>query len=120
MKKIINFSGHALSEKALDQLKEFFGETEIETIKVSLSRRSELFPQIVSLMEKIDWDNGEQPITILPGLPIANSLALAYIHGVAGVFPKVVELLRKHDSGVYEVSKIYDLEYLRHMSRRNR
>ena len=121
MRKIINFTGHGLSETAKGQLKDYFKEDlKVVDLRVSLYRGKPLFPQITDLLKDIDFNNGEQAICVLPGLPIANSLVLSYIHGTSGMFPKAIELLRNPKSGVYEVSNIYDLENLRHQSRKYR
>jgi len=119
---IINFSGHALSERATSQLEEKFGDINIETVKISLSRRRPLFSQIIEIMLKLktNLNDGSQPITVLPGMSIASSLVLSYIHGASGMFPKVIELLRSDSSGAYEVNDVHDLEFYRHGARRSR
>jgi len=120
---IVNFSGHELSDIAVKQIEEKFAGQDlvIETIKVGLSRSKPLFTQIIGMMRnvKTNLNSGSQPVVILPGLPIAAALILAYIHGVSGRFPKVIELLRNQDS-IWETHDVHDLEFYRHGSRKDR
>ena len=80
-----------------------------------------LYSQVMKIMRRFnrDLDNGEQPIVIIPGLPIAAVLMMAYIHGLSGGFPQVLELL-KDRHGNWMLNDVHDLEFYRQGCRNNR
>jgi hypothetical protein len=98
---LINFSGHALSQDAIDSLSEQYKEIiQAAPINFDFTDRVEeqLENLIVSLSCQID---GTQPITIIPpGQSTLSILLVTYLHGLMGNFPAIC-YLELSDSGIY-------------------
>jgi len=120
---LVNFS-HPLTEKQLQQLKEFGIEPKkIVEIKTQLDLQKPLAPQVEELVNKTgltpqEWQS-EPLVIVLPGLAPAAGVLLAEIHGRAGHFPLILRLAPT-ELGTYEVAEIINLQKVRDKARQRR
>jgi len=119
---IVNF-GHPFSEEALSQLRKLGKEElKIQSIKVSIELHQDLEAQVSKLVDQISFPlDGTEPLTLVPpGLSVISAMLMAEIHGRTGVFPRVIHLVRDNERGVFVISQIVDLEWMRQKSRGKR
>jgi len=98
---LINFSGHQLSQEAVDFLSEHYEEI-IQAAPIDFdftdSIEEQLENSIINLCCSID---GARPVTIIPpGQSTLSILLMVYLHGIMGHFPAIC-YLELSDSGVY-------------------
>jgi len=117
---ILNF-GYTLSDKCKSQLKDTFSEAAITEVPLSVSFdvKKNLYPQVVSFLNDltIPLDGSVPYIVNVPNLPIISMYILSELYARAGVFPKVIELIRDEAFGIFILKRIVNLEYERRMTR---
>ena len=120
---VLNF-GHELSFQAKEQLSLKFGQCNEIMITFAIDRRRPVIQEVSRIVETSVPQSilaGTQPFVVaLPSLSIGVSTLLAYLHGRIGYFPKVLDLMRDKQLGVFLINDIIDLEYERSRARRKR
>ncbi len=119
---ILNFS-HPLSEDAVQQLTERFGEPQIRNIRVQLDMSQPLEDQVRQVVDSVGFAPAEWQTlpfaVVLPGASVATALVLAEVHGRSGGFPLVVVLSPGQDR-VFRVSEVINLHDVRGRARVSR
>ncbi|MFY2835932.1 CRISPR-associated protein Csx15 [Achromobacter xylosoxidans] len=98
---LINFSGHPLSARAEELLKESF-EKIVEAHWPEFDFDEPLDQQMQAVFKKLDVTlDGRTPITIIPpGQSTLAILLVSFVHGMIGHFPRLC-YLGLSDNGVY-------------------
>lgn len=98
---IINFSGHPLSQEAIQFLSENYDEVvQAEPINFDFTHpvEEQLESLLISLPCTVD---GTKPVTVIPpGQSTLSVLLITYLHGILGHFPAIC-YLELSDNGVY-------------------
>lgn len=120
--KVLNFS-HPLSQDAVSELIQRFGELDVCQIRVQLDMSQSLTAQVVQIADSVGFTPEEWQTTsyivVLPGASIATGILIAEIHGRSGGFPRIVSLVSGEDR-VFRVAEVVDLQSVRNDSRTRR
>lgn len=98
---LINFSGHALSQGAIDSLSEQYKQV-VQAAPINFDFTDHVEQQLENLIISLGCPiDGTQPITIIPpGQSTLSILLVTYLHGLMGHFPGIC-YLELSDAGIY-------------------
>lgn len=117
---ILNF-GHTLSERCKEQIQEKYPSFSIVEVPLSASFdvKKCLYPQVVNFLNNLSIPlDGSIPFIInVSNLPIVSTFLLNELAARTGTFPKVIELVREDELGIFVLKRIVDLEYEKRMTR---
>ena len=104
---VLNFSGHALSKEAKNELKKKFDKIE-EIPFLNINLTNEVGIQLRRIIKKVKTPlDGSISITIIPpGQSTLSILLIMYLHGILGYFPDIC-MLDVTQSGIYLPSNIF-------------
>ncbi len=107
---LINFSGHSLSQEAIDELKLTYGNL-VDAKPIEIAFNDNVEKQIKSLIESLSVKiDGSFSITIIPpGQATFAILLVSYLHGLIGHFPNICYLERTN-SGIYLPKTEYQVQ----------
>jgi hypothetical protein len=118
---------HPLTEEQQSQIESLAGRPidEMRTVQVQIEQDELLAPQVVALVDAVDFTAEEwqtRPLLINPpGYAPAAFVLLAELHGRIGYFPTLIRLRTKPGPvPAYEVAELLNLQSVREEARKRR
>ncbi|CAI8954174.1 CRISPR-associated protein Csx15 [Pseudomonas sp. IT-P294] len=107
---LINFSGHSLNQKVIDELTSTYDKL-IDAKPIEITFDGDVEKQIHGLVESLPVKiDGSFSITIIPpGQATFAILLVSYLHGLIGHFPNLCYLERSN-SGIYIPKTEYQVQ----------
>jgi len=109
-KALLNFSGHALSPRTVEQLQSRFDR--VETIPFdSIDFEQSVEIQLRELIARVatPLDGSVAIAIVVPGQATLAALLFAYLHGLIGHFPSLC-LLQADSSGIYVPTALFQID----------